>query len=460
MCYPKPAPRCSYHAINDYYLAKKRYESAKTDKAKKAAATRLLESEEILDSTSKGQALLAKRIGDANNIEERKILRERMVIGAKLRGQAATAAQRNMGPDADVTELEPCVIIQSIDDSGDVIYVLKDDEEIVNSVPANESGLKVMKQASWERNQTIPYIYPDYAADGLYSTIDKPPTWQLAENINTARIHAMLPNKFKATRAGANDSTVSDIAIWSPTNQLLGYAEVKVEKAQAGQIVVSKNSNNDFIPTATTDTNPWSEAVVAIANKQTHLTENSNGEVLRHSELSEEDKKVITSWFKHHYIEKNAAFIAVTDNDLSYTSVFPLDKVDEYANITIAMPRAKKSGSARLPKKLLKDAATHAEKTYSATRSYQEGGKTYVAVNGEATGNLYFGNQGEYFLARRKTGTNDVGGLETIYEVRKLATTQNMTLMFNFEYKGVRKTQGKKALNSWAKTRSRESSLA
>lgn len=450
MCYLKPGPRCSRHAINDYYIAKTRYEEAKTEKAKEFAALRLKESEDILDSTSRGQEILAKRIGETTNIEERTQLRERMVTGAKLRGQCATAAQRDMGVDADVSVLEPCIVMKSIEESGDVIYILKDGDEIIHTVPASESGLKVMKQASWEHNQTIPYIYPDYAANGLYSGVEAPPTWQLAENINTARIHSMLPEGYKATREGASDSTVSDIAIWSPTDKLLGYAEVKVEKAQAGQIVVSQNSNHQFV--ATGDTNPWSEKVVAVANKQAHLIENSNGEVLRHSELPEEDKKVISSWFQYHYAKKNAAFIAVTDNDLSYTSVFPLDQVDDFANITIAMPRAKKSGSARLPKKLVKDASNQAEKTYGSNRSYEEAGKTYVVVEGEASGDLYFGENKEYFLARRKTATTAEDKLETIYEVRKLATTQNMTLMFNFEYKGEHKTQGKRALNTWART--------
>lgn len=458
MCYAKPGPRCSYHAVNDFEKAKLAFETATTLQAKEKAAKKLQESQDLLDTTTAGQNMLTQQISDASSPTERELLRIRLVQGARLKAQQLTASKRGLPADADVTKITPTQIRSFVNENGDVMYRLTEGSVVIQTLPADPASLTKLQDKAWELNQTVPYFFPASSAQNLYGDKDKKiPSWQLAENVNAARVHEMLPAGYRASREGATDSTVSDIAIRNNKNEILGYVEVKMENAQAGQIVVTTDGNT-FAATSSNDTNPYTGAVVDIINRQSeYLKQNPNGQRLQREKLSPADQETVTNWFKAHYKEKNVSFIAVTNSELSYTSVFPLDKVDEHANVSITMPRAKRSGSSRLPKKDVANAVAHTKKMKSHVKTFEKDGKTYVETSRIAlTNEAYLGANGEYFLSHQEEVKQADGNYHQIYEVRKLSATKNMTLMFNFDYTSSRRTQGKRELVNWLKEQNTE----
>jgi len=458
MCLAKPGPRCTRHAVEDFYGAKEALEKASTLEEKEIATAELLKAQKVFDTTPRGQSDLMKEIAHAKNLEERAVLHNRILQGATLRAQQATAFELGLEPDADVTGIKPCNITSFVNESGDVMVRLTaEDGTVIREVISDEYGINKLRKISWDTTKTVPYIHPATSVEALYADDAKAPKWALAENINTTRIHEMLPEGFRASREGASDSTVSDIAIRNSKNEIIGYTEVKLDKAQAGQIVVER-SGEGFAATNLNDSNPYTNDVVSIINRQSDsLREKSNGEQLKYSTLPEEDKKTVANWFKHHYTHKNAAFIAVTNSDLTYTSVFPLKKLEENAEVTICMPRAKKSGSSHLSKKMKPIAAEKAKATFNVEDVYENNGRTSIAIDADKNPELYFGDNKEFYLSFKEPRQNEkTGKLENTYEIKKLSATDNMTLMFNFEYKGEKKTQGRQALNAWARSTQRK----
>ena len=442
MCYEKPGPRCSNHAAQNLDKAKTALIAARKSGIGIEEATLALADARIdFNSTRAGQGQLERLLAKASSVPERASYNKQIMDGRILRARQATALKRQMNPDEDYSSINPVEINHFIGEDGEEKIHLTHNGEVIKTFYRKEATEKVLNEESWKYNRTLPFKNTVTSSAMLYAD-KKTPSWQMGENINTSRVNDMLPEGYYATREGSSDSTVSDIAI-KQNDKTLGYVEVKMEKAQSGQIVVSQDEKGSY--NAADVSNPHTSRIVEIIN-EANKSENPAKYL---SSLGENDQKTVNSWFCSHYEHKNAAFIAVTDSNLNYTSVFPLSKLESNAKISVSMPRAKSSGSSRLPKKdypIAQDILTKKHPSEFISMSEKDG-KTYVKLNAERGGYV---EQGNYFLSPVETASTDTGDVHT-YEVRKISAVKNPTIMFNFEYTGDKKTGGMGAISRWLK---------
>lgn len=442
MCQEKPGSRCSNHAAQILEAAKADLALAiKTGKGIEEAHIALAEARIEFNATPAGQQQLERLLAKASTVTERNSFSKQIHDGRILRARQQTAFKRGMDPDADYSNIEPVQINHFIGEDGEEKIHLTDNGKIVKTFYRKEVSERTLAKEAWEHNQTVPFKNSITQSAALYAD-KKTPSWQMGENVNTSRVNDMLPEGYYASREGSSDSTVSDIAIKKNGN-ILGYVEVKMEKAQSGQIVVSQGDNGNY--NAADQSNPYTSRIVSLIN-EANKTENPAKYL---TSLNEEDQKTVNSWFKAHYQHKNAAFIAVTDANLNYTSVFPLDKIEEHAKISVFMPRAKSSGSSRLPKKDFPIAQDMIKKEQggSFVSMSEKDGKTYVDLSSDQGGYLKGGN---YFLSPVENTVTKAGNVHT-FEVRKISALKNPTIMFNFEYTGDKKTGGKGSISRWLK---------
>lgn len=442
MCQEKPGPRCSNHAAKILEEAKADLAVAlKTGKGIEEAQIALAEARIDFNSTPAGQAQLERLLAKASTLTERNSFSKQIMDGRLLRSRQQTALRRGMSPDSDYSNINPVEINHFIGEDGEEKIHLTDNGTIIKTFYRKEVSEKTVNEAAWNHNQTVPYKNAITSSALLYAE-KKTPSWQMGENVNTSRVNDMLPEGYHASREGSSDSTVSDIAL-KKNDKVLGYVEVKMEKAQSGQIVVSEGDNGNF--QAADESNPYTSRIVSLIN-EANKTENPAKYL---TSLNEDDQKTVNSWFKAHYQHKNAAFIAVTDSNLNYTSVFPLDKIEEHAKISVFMPRAKSSGSSRLPKKDYPIAQNIIAKEHSGNfiSMSEKDGKTYVNLKSDQGGYL---KEGNYFLSPVENSVTKAGEVHT-FEVRKISALKNPTIMFNFEYTGEKKTGGKGAISRWLK---------
>jgi hypothetical protein len=440
MCYEKPGPRCSNHAAQTLAKAKAGLIAArKSGIGIEEATLALAEARIDFNSTRAGQGQLERLLAKASTVSERESYTKQMLDGRILRAQQATALKRKMNPEEDYSSIDPVEVDHFIGEDGEEKIHLTHNGEVIKTFYRKETTEKILNEESWKYNKTLPYKGIVTSSAALYAD-KKTPSWQMGENINTSRVNDMLPEGYHASREGSSDSTVSDRAI-KHNNKTLGYVEVKMEKAQSGQIVVSQDENGNY--NASDQSNPHTSRIVELINEA-----NASDNPAKYlSSLNEADQKTVNSWFCSHYEHKNAAFIAVTDSTLNYTSVFPLSKLESHAKISVFMPRAKSSGSGRLPKKdypVAQEILQTEHKDHFVSMSEKDG-KTYVKLSADKGGYVEKSN---YFLSPVESTSTDSGEVHT-YEVRKISAVKNPTIMFNFEYTGDKKTGGKGAISRW-----------
>lgn len=439
---------CTFHAAQLLNEAKAVLAQAiTTDEVQ--SATRFVEEAQWRFNATNGGIRTLERVR-ARTPEKRDELTETILQSAEIHAKQ-NVAMANHIPGQQMFDLDAITVNSQqnyIDKDGNHRIRITSGKEILD-VLDGRSSKEELDAVSLAHNKKFAARLPI----GTKTAFDpKAPTWQDAEDVNAMRVDKMLLDGFHIQRAGSSDSTVSDIAIvQDKTGNVLTYVESKMNKAQAGQIVVRKDDQEIWHPTKAT--NFFDVAIVKIMNKAS-----ASGNVDSYlANLVPSEQETVVAWFKEHYTKKNAHFIAVTDKNTDYTAVFALEDIERYAKITIQKPRAKASGSSSVPTREI-DSVQLLAKEHFRERLYgleQDGKRLFATFLTEQPKGSYFAEN--YVLSASSTERiNSHGQREYKYEIRKTSATKNATIMFNFEYIGELKTHGTRLVRDWCRKIVRE----
>lgn len=220
---------------------------------------------------------------------------------------------------------------------------------------------------------------------------------------------------------GGSDSTLSDIEVIIDGN-LKFFIESKMSGAQCGQFVLlDTNDNFIYSPRNKSIENEYSIYIMNYINRN-YIDFKS---VSTKSIPINLGQSIFANWIINHYLSKNVKYI-ITGYDLNNFIIFPLNKFNEYFNIT-ANFRVKKSGSRDLSKIHANEAQSIINKFYKADDIYYKNNKAFIKIYNELPMNITLaGEFYNYYL---------VHNIDNIYHVRMLSNTFNANVIFSCNLK-------------------------
>lgn len=133
------------------------------------------------------------------------------------------------------------------------------------------------------------------------------------------------------------------------------------------------------------------------------------------------DEYISYSWIKKYYKDKDVKFFIT--KQLNELIIFPVDKLDEYYNVT-ATYRMKKSGSSKPSFKNYREISKLLDMDISAIREID--GKVVIESTVNLTKKIYKGDNYSYLFREIKHDT---------YFIRRLSNTSNSNVIFSIDLK-------------------------